>query len=288
MRVGLIIIGDEILSGKRRDRHFAEAILPLRERCMELSWRRIIGDEPALIEDSLRQTMASPDLVFCFGGIGATPDDHTRACAARAAGGPLARHPDAVAEMEARFGPGLTPARLLLAELPVGSRIIPNPYNRVAGFSVGHHHFLPGFPEMAWPMLCWVLDTQYPELRRSRPAMERVLRVRAREGELLELMQAFVERYPTCRFSSLPELGQEPWLERGVRGEEAVVEDGVRFWRTALSGRGIRWEERQPKQRGADDEGTRVVVVVVIGCGCVLCAVRVSGLSVFARRCASF
>src|SRR3569623_190100 len=149
-----------------------------------------------------------------------------------------------------------TPARLLLAELPVGSRIIPNPYNRVAGFSVGHHHFLPGFPEMAWPMLCWVLDTQYPELRRSRPAMERVLRVRAREGELLELMQAFVARYPTCRFSSLPELGQEPWLELGVRGEEAVVEDGVRFWRTALRGRGIRWEERQPQQRGADDEGT--------------------------------
>src|SRR3569833_1517387 len=85
MRVGLIIIGDEILSGKRRDRHFAEAILLLRERGMELSWCRIIGDEPALIEDSLRQTMASPDLVFCFGGIGATPDDHTRACAARAA-----------------------------------------------------------------------------------------------------------------------------------------------------------------------------------------------------------
>src|SRR3569833_3586504 len=111
MRVGLIIIGDEILSGKRRDRHFAEAILLLRERGMELSWCRIIGDEPALLEDSLRQTMASPDLVFCFGGIGATPDDRTRACAARAAGVPLARHPDAVAEMGGRVGAGGTPAR---------------------------------------------------------------------------------------------------------------------------------------------------------------------------------
>src|SRR3569832_2874908 len=122
MRVGLIIIGDEILSGKRRDRHFAEAILLLRERGMELSWCRIIGDEPALIEDSLRQTMASPDLVFCFGGIGATPADHTRACAARAAGVPLARPPDAGAEVGARIGPGLTPARLQHAGRPGGSR----------------------------------------------------------------------------------------------------------------------------------------------------------------------
>src|SRR3569623_601468 len=123
MRVGLIIIGDEILSGKRRDRHIDQAIILLRERGMELSWCSIIGDEPTLIEDSLRQTMASPDLVCCFGGSGATTDDHTRACAARAAGVPLARHPDAVAEMEARIGPGLTPARLLLAAQPVGSRI---------------------------------------------------------------------------------------------------------------------------------------------------------------------
>src|SRR3569833_3593008 len=120
--------------------------------------------------------------------------------------------------MEARFGPCRTPARLLLAELPVCSRIIPNPYNRVAGFSVGHHHFLPGFPEKAWPMLCWVLDTQNPELRRSRPAMERVLRVRAREGELLELMQAFVVRYLSCCFSSLLVLGLVLWLVFGVCG----------------------------------------------------------------------
>src|SRR3569832_1286152 len=129
MRVGLIIIGDEILSGKRRDRHFAEAILLLRERGMELSRCRIIGDEPALIEDSLRQTMASPDLVICFGGIGATPDDHTRAYTTRAAGVPLARHPDAVAEMEARGGPGGAPARRRRAGRPGGGRGGPRPDN---------------------------------------------------------------------------------------------------------------------------------------------------------------
>lgn len=243
MKVGLIIIGDELLSGKRRDRHFAEAVARLGRRGMELGWCRLIGDDPALIEETLRQTMATPDLVFCFGGIGATPDDHTRACAACAAGVPLVRHPDAVAEMEARFGPDLAPPRLLMAELPAGSRIVPNPYNRVAGFSMGHHHFLPGFPEMAWPMLEWVLDTHYPYLRRE-PTVERVLRVRAREGELLDLMQSFVERYPTCRFSSLPELGLEPWLELGLRGNPAVVAEGMRFWERALNDRGVDWEER--------------------------------------------
>src|SRR3569623_3401412 len=130
MKIGLIIIGDEILSGKRRDRHFAHVVSALAERGMELGWCRIIGAAPALISATLQQTFSRGDLVFCCGGIGATPDDYTRAAAAHAAGVALVRHPDAVAEIEARFGAaGLSPARLLLAELPAGSRIIPNPYN---------------------------------------------------------------------------------------------------------------------------------------------------------------
>src|SRR3569832_2391626 len=129
MRVGLIIIGDEILSGKRRDRHFAEAILLLRERGMELSWCRIIGDEPALIEDSLRQTMASPDIVFCYGGNGATPDDHTRACAARAGGGRRGRGAGGGAGGGARGGPGRAPARRRRAGRPGGGRGGPAPGN---------------------------------------------------------------------------------------------------------------------------------------------------------------
>ena len=93
--------------------------------------------------------MPSGDLVFCFGGIGATPDDHTRQCAAQAADIPMLRHPDAVREIEAQFGPEAYPRRILMADLPAGSTIIPNPVNRVPGFSLRHHHFLPGFPR--WP-----------------------------------------------------------------------------------------------------------------------------------------
>jgi len=255
MKIGLIIIGDEILSGKRRDRHFAHVVSALAGRGMELGWCRIIGDEPALISATLQQTFSSGDLVFCCGGIGATPDDYTRAAAAQAAGVPLVRHPDAVAEIEARFGAaGLSPARLLLAELPAGSRIIPNPYNRVPGFSVGHHHFLPGFPEMAWPMMAWVLDTQYPGLRRAEPDVERILRIRAREGELLALMQDFVAHHPHCRLSSLPELGPEPRLELGVRGAAAAVAAGIADLQAGLAALGLQWEERPFHMRGGVDE----------------------------------
>src|SRR3569833_2813418 len=147
MKIGLIIIGDEILSGKRRDRHFAHVVSALAGRGMELGWRRSIGDEPALISATLQQTFSSGELVFCSGGIGATPDDYTRAAAAQDAGVPQVRQPHAEAEIEARIGAaGLSQARLLLALLPAGSRFIPYPYNRVPVFSVGHHHFLPGFP----------------------------------------------------------------------------------------------------------------------------------------------
>lgn len=243
MKLGLLIIGDEILSGKRQDRHLAQAIMLLAERGMELSWCRIIGDDPKFITATLRETLAGPDLVFCFGGIGATPDDHTRACAARAAGVAMQPHPEAVAEMEGRYGAGLSPSRLLLAELPAGCRIIPNPYNRVPGFSLGHHHFLPGFPQMAWPMLAWVLDTQYPALRQAEPAIERILRVKAHEGQLLTLMEDFVARYPGCRLSSLPELGPEPNLELGARGVAMVVNEAVAYLQKALSQRGVAWEE---------------------------------------------
>lgn len=255
MKTGIIIIGDELLSGKRRDRHYAESIRQLGARGMELAWCRIIGDDPALITATLRDTYAGPDLVFCFGGIGVTLDDHTRAAAAAAAGVALERHPAAVAELEAHYGAELSPARLLFAELPAGSRIIPNPYNRVPGFSVAHHHFLPGFTQMAWPMMAWVLDTQYAHLKRAQPDIERVLRVRAREGELLALMQDFVAAFPGCRLSSLPELGQTPALELGVRGAPGAVAAAITHWQAALDARDIHWQEvaAGPRQGSSDE-----------------------------------
>ncbi len=176
MKFGAIIIGDEILSGKRQDKHLARVITTLGERGLELSWAQYLGDDPELITATLRRTFAGSDTVFSFGGIGATPDDHTRQCAALAADLALKLHPAAEAEIRARFvddPKGVTPQRLMMGEFPEGAAIIPNPYNRIPGFSVGHHHFLPGFPEMAWPMMAWVLDHRYAGLSAERAPADR-------------------------------------------------------------------------------------------------------------------
>lgn len=243
MGFGLIIIGDELLSGKRQDRHFAQVISLLRARGLALDWCRIIGDEARLIVTTLRETMATDDVVFCCGGIGATPDDLTRACAAEAAGVPLQRHPEAVKEIEARYGAEAHPTRLLLAELPAGSTLIPNPYNRIPGFSLGRHHFLPGFPEMAWPMMSALLDGEYRHLHRVRPPLEYAMRVQAREGQLLTLMEECVRRYPDCRLSSLPELDPErPRLELAVRGDQAAAAEAFAFLKQGLASLKIDWE----------------------------------------------
>ena len=110
MPFGAIIIGDEIMSGKRQDKHMAQVISTLGERGLELAWCEYLADEPPLITATLQRTLQSKDIVFSFGGIGATPDDHTRQCAAHAAGVPLALHPDAEAEIRARFGGDITPS----------------------------------------------------------------------------------------------------------------------------------------------------------------------------------
>jgi molybdopterin-biosynthesis enzyme MoeA-like protein len=244
---GAIIIGDEILSGKRNDGHFRRTVETLAKRGLELKWCRIIGDDPALIIETLRQTFTGGDIVFSFGGIGATPDDHTRQCAAQAAGVPMIRHPEAVAEIEARFGAEAYPRRILMADLPQGSSIIPNPFNRIPGFTLKHHHFLPGFPQMAWPMMDWVLDTLYPELHNPTPDIEAIITVHdTLESVLLDLMNEFVRRYPAVRFSSLPHIGEdeERRLELGVKGQKQKVAEAMAWLKNGVEQLGLRWTER--------------------------------------------
>ncbi|UCE88339.1 MAG: competence/damage-inducible protein A [Pseudomonadota bacterium] len=243
MRIGVIIIGDELLSGKRVDEHFAHVIGVLAGHGLSLSWCQYLGDDPDLISNSLRSSIAYAHPVFCFGGIGATPDDHTRAAAARALGVPLERHPEAVAEIEARFGADAWPNRILMADLPRGSTIIPNPFNRIPGFSIAQHHFLPGFPRMAWPMLEWVLERYYAQYFTATPAIERALLVfGAHESELLDLMRAFVKEFPQVRFSSLPTLNaREPRIELGLRGGQPQVATAIAWWEQQLGKAGHRY-----------------------------------------------
>ena len=218
----IIIIGDEILSGKRADKHLPKAIELLGARGLQLAYADYVGDDKARITSTLARAFAaareSGDVVFSCGGIGATPDDHTRQCAAAALGVELALHPQAKALITERMKDTAKEQgvpfdenrhdnihRLNMGMFPVGCDIIPNPFNKIPGFSCfversgasvkqgprdwlrqtagaaapsggsdphevgerGGVHFLPGFPVMAWPMMEWVLDTQYAHLHLS-------------------------------------------------------------------------------------------------------------------------
>ena len=235
MNFGALIIGDEILSGRREDKHLARVIAALESRGLSLSWARYVGDEPARIVDEIRAAAASGDAVFSFGGIGATPDDHTRQCAAQALDVPLALHPDAAAlitqrgiDMAAEKGVAydVTGAdhqrRLNMGVFPAGAAIIPNPYNRIPGFSVGHLHFMPGFPVMAHPMLDWLLDTLYAD--QAGALALRAVRVRGtNESALIPVFERVEHAFPGVRSFSLPSVDHAtfgPHIEIGVKGAD--------------------------------------------------------------------
>ena len=240
---GAYIIGDEILSGKRADRHFNHILALLRERGLALSWCHYLGDDPERITASLRHSMAGDDIVFCLGGIGATPDDCTRQCAAAAAGLAIERHAGAVAEIEAQFGERAYPQRVLMADFPAGVELIPNPVNRVPGFTLGRHHFFPGFPEMAWPMMTWVLDQHYAGLLQPSACAEAAILVYdAGESQLLDLMHAIVRNHPEVKLFSLPKLDARRTIELGIKGPPVAVAAAIAEIQSGISAAGHPWE----------------------------------------------
>ena len=240
---GAFIIGDELLVGKRQDKHLPFVIEALAKRGLRLSWAHYLGDEPPRITAALKQSLASQDVVFSFGGIGATPDDHTRQCAAAALNVALRIHPDAEREIRARFGGEVTPQRLQMGEFPVGSAIIPNPVNRIPGFSVRDHHFVPGFPQMAWPMVEWVLDTKYRDRFNAQAWKEQsILVFEAGESQLIPAMQAVEASYKGVKVFSLPSMGQDGsriHVELGVRGDPAQVEPAMQQLRRMVGAAGF-------------------------------------------------
>ncbi|MGH6781529.1 MAG: competence/damage-inducible protein A [Sphingomonadaceae bacterium] len=243
MAFGALIIGDEILVGKRQDKHLSFLIEALARRGLRLAWCEYHGDDPARLTAALVRTFACGDIVFSFGGIGATPDDHTRQCAAAALGVPLALHPEAEREIRARFGAETTPQRLEMGVFPQGAEIIPNPFNRVPGFSLRNHHFLPGFPQMAWPMAEWVLDTRYRHLfERERWAEGSILVYEAGESQLVPVMREVGTRYPGVKVFSLPSMGADGsrrHVELGVRGDAAQVGAAMNALRAGVMAAGF-------------------------------------------------
>jgi len=243
---GIYIIGDEILSGKRQDAHLSEVIALLSARGLQLSWASYLGDIPEQITSSLKASMARGDIVFSFGGIGATPDDYTRQCAADAAGVPIKRHAGAVAEIVAQYGDGAYPKRVLMADFPHGADLIPNPVNRVAGFSINQHYFVPGFPEMAHPMVEWVLETYYSHLFHQTEYLEESIIIRdGIESQLIDLMNEMLKKYPKIKVFSLPKLKPNRQVELGAKGKPEQVKLAMQEIKADVSKIGFAWVEHE-------------------------------------------
>jgi molybdopterin-biosynthesis enzyme MoeA-like protein len=242
---GLIIVGDEILSGKRQDKHLTKVIELLSERGLSLSHADYVGDDPERLTNTLRRSFEQTGVVFSCGGIGATPDDHTRQCAGRALGQSLALHPHAKVWIEERARDMAAaqgevfdanhPAhqhRLEMGRFPSGADIIPNPYNKIPGFTcqgmLGRVHFVPGFPVMAWPMLAWVLDTFYaPFFQRGAYVEQSVIVMGSMEAALTPLMQQLEAQFAGIKVFSLPSVDHPEYgrhIELGVKGSPALVQ----------------------------------------------------------------
>lgn len=242
---GLIIVGDEILSGKRADKHLPKVIELISARGLALAYADYVGDDPDRITSTLQRAFASGDVVFSCGGIGATPDDHTRQCAARALGRDLELHAEAAVLIRERMQDVAREQgvpyeadrpdnihRLNMGMFPAGARIIPNPYNKIPGFScngvgAGAVHFVPGFPVMAWPMIEWVLDHGYADHFNRTPQTEQsVLVYGAMEAALTPLMQRIENTHPRVRVFSLPSVDHPQYgrhIELGVKGPASAV-----------------------------------------------------------------
>lgn len=240
MAFGLIVIGDEVLNGPRTDGHqpHFKALLLGRGHTLARHW--LLPDDPGILTDHLRFSFSRSEPVFVCGGIGPTPDDHTRACAATAAGVPLARHPAARDLIEARFGEAAYPHRIRMADLPEGCELIPNPVNRIPGFSLRGHWFLPGFPEMAWPMAEWVLESHYGTAEPPGEAALAVIGVP--ESRLVTLMEALAGRFPHLKLFSLPHLGEDPHILLGFRGR-GDLRPALAALREALARESMTWRE---------------------------------------------
>jgi molybdopterin-biosynthesis enzyme MoeA-like protein len=246
-RFGLIVIGDEILSGRRQDKHLSKLIELLNERGLSLSWAKYVADDPDQITATLKDSFASGDVVFSTGGIGATPDDHTRQCAALALGTATKLHSRAQELIAGRIqsmaeGDPLkadlnTPEnkhRFKMGEFPIGSDIIPNPYNQIPGFSILEHYFVPGFPVMASPMMAWSLDTYYQDLfHRENWAEQSFIVPKGIESTLTPLMERIEATYPGVKVFSLPSVGDvakggvyaERHIELGIKGNANLLEN---------------------------------------------------------------
>ncbi len=203
-----LIIGTEILNRRRVDKHFDFVTKALAGKGHKLTGSFIIEDDPALIVQTI-QFIASQEnaVLFSFGGIGSTPDDHTRKCAAIALrDGTLHVHEEAKEIIVNKLGEKAYPYSVRMAELPEGATLLENPVNQMPAFAVdARYFFMPGFPEMSHPMVEKILTQLIPY---KRTYHRHTLTALCKENIFIELMEKMPKE---VEFSSLPKLYSDGW-----------------------------------------------------------------------------
>lgn len=222
--ISAVIIGNEILAGRRQDAHLNNTIAACNARGLRLNQAIFLGDDAEQLIRTYQRLHAEKHIILSYGGIGATPDDRTRQAVAKACNVELAYHPEGMRILETRFSADeLTENRKNLVAFPSGATLIPNPINHIPGFSIAHIHCVPGFPQMAEPMIAWVLDTYYRDLAQTREYLS--IQVHAPESEISPLMKQLEDHYPTLAISSLPHIRHQ--LELGIEGDPELVHQAM-------------------------------------------------------------
>ena len=220
-RVGIVILGDEVLKGEIREANLAYMLPLLAEWGAETALCAILPDDVPAVVRHLRRFREEVDLLVLTGGIGPTPDDITRDAVAEVAGVPLIVHPEAKAALEARSYKGSNPEyRMLMAQVPDGATLIPNPLSPAPGFFIDRMAVFPGIPRMLREMFGWVRPLIEGN-RRSRV----VLYSMAPESSYAGIMREAMDAYPDVAIGSYP-ISEGEYRVR-------VVFRGSRFDRTS-------------------------------------------------------
>jgi len=199
-----VIIGTELLNGRRKDAHFSFLNNELLKRGWDQKASFVIEDDPAFIEDIFKFIKNDKDSVmFCFGGIGATPDDYTRVCAANVfTNGKMEVNEDAKKAILDKFGDDAYPHRINMATLPVNAGLLKNVVTNVPGFYLEDRFFFtPGFPKMSQYMVVEALDKFYKENNNKKVRFSLV--ANCSENELVDIMKTIPKN---IEFSSLPRI----------------------------------------------------------------------------------
>lgn len=202
-----VIIGTELLNGRRNDAHFSFLNQELLKRGWEQKASFVIEDDINLMLNIFNLIKSDPNSVmFCFGGIGSTPDDYTRQIAANAfTNGAMEFHETALENILTRFGQEAYPHRVNMAYLPINAKLLKNVVNNVSGFYLEDRFFFtPGFPSMSQAMVIEALDKHY---LKNKEKYRKTVTIHGSENDLIDTMQKIPQHLD---FSSLPKfIGEE-------------------------------------------------------------------------------